>query len=74
MPQLIISLEEEHLSKPEAKQVVSYFHKVLKMQVCMITGDNKHSAFKVASHLGIDHKFVTYSAYPETKRQVVMMY
>lgn len=74
VPQLIISLEEEHLCKPEAKQVITYFQKVLRMQVCMITGDNMHSAFKVANHLGINHKFVTYSAYPETKRQVVMMY
>lgn len=41
------------------------------MRVCMITGDNKFSALKVASHLNIDHNDVTYQAYPETKRQVV---
>ena len=40
----------------------------------MITGDNKHSALKVAKHLNINPDDVTYSAYPDTKRQVVMKY
>ena len=44
------------------------------MKVCMITGDNKHSALKVAKYLNIDPKNVTYSAYPDTKRQVVIQY
>ena len=37
----------------------------------MITGDNKHSALRVAKHLSIDEANVTYQAYPDTKRQVV---
>lgn len=37
----------------------------------MITGDNKHSALKVAKHLNIPIENVTYSAYPETKKKVV---
>ena len=37
----------------------------------MITGDNEHAAMKVANHLGIKPYNVTYSAYPETKKQVV---
>lgn len=73
-PQLIISLEEAHLSKPESKMVVSYLRNRMKMRVCMITGDNKHSAIKVAKHLNIDLENVTYEAYPDTKRQVVQKY
>ena len=38
------------------------------LKVCMITGDNKYSAFKVAKHLGINYKNVKYQAYPEQKR------
>jgi len=40
----------------------------------MITGDNKHSALKVAKHLNIAVGNVTYQAYPDTKRQVVSKY
>lgn len=43
----------------------------MNMRVCMITGDNKHSALKVAKHLNIPVENVTYSAYPETKKKVV---
>ena len=46
----------------------------MKMQVCMITGDNEHSAYKVADHLGISRDKVTHSAYPETKLHVVKSY
>ena len=67
-PCFILTLEEEHLAKPEAQAVVKYCQQNLGLQVCMITGDNKHSAFKVAAHLGIPKMCVTYSAYPETKR------
>lgn len=74
VPSLIISLEEAHLAKEEATYVVSYLKNVLKMKVCMITGDNKHSALKVAKHLDIDFENVTYQAYPETKKQVVTKY
>ena len=35
---------------------------------CMITGDNRHSALKVAGYLNIDTENVTYEAYPDTKR------
>jgi Cu+-exporting ATPase len=72
VPQLIISLEESELAKPEAQQVVAYFQKQMGMRVCMITGDNMHSAFKVADHLNIKRENVTYQAYPDTKRNVVM--
>jgi len=37
----------------------------------MITGDNKHSAFKVADYLGIDRENVTYRAYPDDKKKTV---
>lgn len=40
----------------------------------MITGDNEHSAKKVANHLKIPIENVTYSAYPETKKQKVEEY
>lgn len=40
VPQLIISLEETHLAKPESKVVVNYLRKELKLRVAMITGDN----------------------------------
>ena len=40
----------------------------------MITGDNKFSALRVAAYLGIDFKDVTYQAYPENKKEVVMKY
>lgn len=43
----------------------------MNMKVCMITGDNKHSALKVAKHLSIPAENVTYQAYPETKKKVV---
>ena len=71
VPSLIISLEEAHLSKPESKYVIQYLQSKMNMRVCMITGDNKHSALKVAKHLNIPIENVTYSAYPETKKKVV---
>jgi len=37
----------------------------------MITGDNKHSAFKVARYLGIEVKDVVYRAYPSEKQKAV---
>mgnify|MGYP001626837109 CR=1 FL=1 len=40
VPRLLISLEEEHLVKPEALGVVTYFRDVLNLRVAMITGDN----------------------------------
>ncbi len=40
VPRLLISLEEEHLVKPEALAVVTYFREVLDLRVAMIRGDN----------------------------------
>lgn len=74
VPQLIISLCEEHISKRESKQVVDYLQNIMGLKVCMITGDNKHSALKVAKHLGIPAENVVYQAYPETKRETVEKY
>ena len=37
----------------------------------MITGDNKHAAYKVARHVGIDYEDVVYHAYPEDKKKTV---
>ena len=68
VPQLLISLEETHLAKPESRLVVSYLQDVLKKRVCMITGDNKFAALKVAKYLNIPTENVTYQAYPETKK------
>jgi cation transport ATPase len=63
-----------HLTKPEALFVVDYLQNTIGMKVCMITGDNKHSALKVAKHLKIPIENVTYQAYPETKKEVVEKY
>jgi len=53
IPQIILTLEEMHIAKPESREVVDYLRNTLKMRVAMITGDNKHAAFKVARYLGI---------------------
>ena len=60
----MISLEESHLVKPESKDVIWFIKNIMKLKVAMITGDNKHSAYKVARHVGIDLKDVYYSSYP----------
>ena len=73
-PALIISLEESHLSKPESPFVISYLKKTAGYRVAMITGDNEHSAVKVANHLGISRENVVHSAYPWTKRDTVIAY
>ena len=73
-PSLIISLEEAHLSKTESKYVIQFLQQEMKMRVCMITGDNKHTALKVARHLNIAVENVTYQAYPNTKKDVVERY
>jgi cation transport ATPase len=41
------------------------------MRVAMITGDNQHSAYKVARYVGIDIQDVVYKAYPNDKRKAV---
>ena len=64
VPQLIISLEESHLAKEDSQIVVRYL-KQIGMRVCMITGDNIHSAHKVAEHIGIPKEDVFSEAYPE---------
>jgi len=53
IPRLLISMEEDHLSKPESLGVVTYLRDVMHLQVAMITGDNEHAAMKVARHLDI---------------------
>ena len=40
MPRLLVSLEEAHLTKPEALAVVTYMREVMRLKVAMITGDN----------------------------------
>ena len=74
VPQLIIALEEAHLAKPEAREVIEYLQTVMNLRVCMITGDNKQSALRVARHLNIPFENVTYQAYPDTKRSEVQKY
>jgi len=37
----------------------------------MITGDNKHTALKVAKYLDIPTENVTYRAYPNDKKKAV---
>ena len=44
---------------------------VLKLKVGMITGDNKHTALKVAKHLEIPLENVRYRAYPNEKKKTV---
>ena len=41
------------------------------MRVAMITGDNKHSAMKVAKYLDIDANDVYFKAYPSDKKETV---
>jgi len=64
---LVIALQEQHLSKVEASTVCKYL-KTNGFEVHMITGDHKHSAFKIADALDIDRDNVTYRAYPEDKK------
>jgi Cu+-exporting ATPase len=59
------------LAKDEAKCVVTYMQKVLKLKVGMITGDNKHAALKVAKYLSIPIENVKYKAYPNEKKKTV---
>ena len=53
VPNLIISLEEKHLAKPEAKFVIDFLQNELNKRVCMITGDNKETAEAIARDVGI---------------------
>ena len=64
-------MEEAHIAKSESREVVSYLRSAMGMRVAMITGDNKHAAYKVARHLGIETTDVVYKAYPEDKKQAV---
>jgi cation transport ATPase len=43
VPQIILTLEEMHIAKPESREVVDYLRNTLKMRVAMITGDNKQA-------------------------------
>ena len=44
----------------------------LGLKVAMITGDNKHTALKVAKYLDIPAENVTYRAYPNDKKNAVI--
>lgn len=70
-PRIIITLEEAHIAKKEAKDVVDYMKNKLKLKVAMITGDNKHTAIKVAQYLEIPLENITYRAYPNDKKTKV---
>jgi cation transport ATPase len=48
IPRVLISLEEKHIAKDEAKVVLNHMRKEMGLKVMMITGDNKHTALKVA--------------------------
>ena len=71
-PRILISLEEKHIAKDEAKVVLDYMRKEMGLKVMMITGDNKHTALKVADYLNIPIENVTYRAYPNEKKKAVM--
>ncbi len=71
MPRLLVSMEEDHLAKPEALGVVTYLKDVMNLKVAMITGDNEHAAKRVASYLDIPASNVTFRAYPNDKKRVV---
>ena len=71
--QLIITMEELHIAKEESRDVVAYLRERMGLRVAMITGDNQHSAYKVAQYLGIDIKDVVYKAYPVDKKKAVEM-
>lgn len=71
-PRVLISLEEKHIAKDEAKAVLNYMRRNMGLKVSMITGDNKHTALKVAKYLDIPVENVTYRAYPKDKKKVVM--
>jgi P-type E1-E2 ATPase len=68
---LIISLEESHIAKAESREVINYLKNNLNLRVAMITGDNKHTAYKVARYLGISYNDVTFKAYPADKKTTV---
>lgn len=72
IPRILISLEEKHIAKDEAKVVLNYMRKEMGLKVMMITGDNKHTALKVADYLNIPLENVAYRAYPNDKKKAVM--
>ena len=74
VPRLLISLQESHLTKPEALAVVTYLKDVMGMKIAMITGDNRHTAERVANFLEIPPQNVTSRAYPIDKKRVVKSY
>lgn len=69
---LLISLEEEHVAKKEAQEVVSSLLNDHGIKVGMITGDNQHAAIRVANHLGIAPELVYFKASPTDKKNVIM--
>lgn len=71
IPRVLISLEEKHLAKDEAKAVVNYMRDKMGLKVAMCTGDNKYTALRVAKYLDIPEDMVTFRAYPNDKKKVV---
>ena len=71
---LLISLEETHITKPEAPEVVSKLKNEHGIQVAMITGDNQHAALRVANHLGIAPELVFFKASPKDKKTVIQRF
>lgn len=71
-PRILISLEEKHIAKEEAKAVLTFMRQKMGLKIAMITGDNKHAALRVAKYLDIPEENVTYRAYPNDKKRIVM--
>ena len=67
----LITLEELHIAKFEAQQVINELITKKHMKVGMITGDNQHAAMKVANHLGIPSDSVSFKATPGDKKSVI---
>lgn len=74
IPELIITMSEAHIAKPESRDVINYLRNKLHLRVAMITGDNQHAAYKVARYLGIETADVVYKAYPEEKKSTVELF
>ena len=73
-PSMIITMQERHLAKSESKAVIKHLREGLGLKVRMITGDNKHTAYRVAKYVGISTEDVRYNAYPEDKKRAVEQY
>ncbi len=74
VPKMIFTLHEKHLAKIESRAVIKYLQEELHLKVRMITGDNKHTAFRVAKYVGIPREDILYNSYPEDKKKAVEQY